>query len=185
MKQLLIIFFATLSGVLYGQSKYNYVYFNKLTEIEGTEYVIATIEHKGKMFETKEQFLLFVNTLNGETRQVDFHEEAYIGNIEQVKLDDLGINVIILAARTIDLNQKKGIDWEDPLQIIALSTDGKEKTQLTEDRFFVRTWTVNKKTGKLVVSGHYDTNSNGKYDKTDKHEILIYDLKTLKLTAKI
>jgi hypothetical protein len=83
------------------------------------------------------------------------------------------------------LNQKKGIDWEDPMQIIALSTDGKEKTQLTEDRFFVRTWTINKKTGSIVISGYYDTNSNGKYDKTDKNMILIYDLKTLKLITKI
>ncbi|MDR2916097.1 MAG: hypothetical protein LBV74_14940 [Tannerella sp.] len=65
MKHFLIILFALLSCVLYGQSKYNYVHFNKLTEIEGTEYVIATIEHKGKMFETNELFLLFINTLNG------------------------------------------------------------------------------------------------------------------------
>ena len=77
------------------------------------------------------------------------------------------------------------IDWEDPMQIIILSTDGKEMTQLTEDKFFVQTWTVNTQTGKLVVTGYYDTNNNNKYDKTDKNEILIYDLKTLKLASRI
>ena len=61
----------------------------------------------------------------------------------------------------------------------------KEKTQLTESKFFVRTWAVNKLTGTIVVTGHYDTNNNGKYDKTDKNEIHIYDLKTLKLIGKI
>lgn len=60
-------------------------------------------------------------------------------------------------------------------------TLGKEMTQLTEDQFFV----VNTQTGKLVVAGYYDTNNNNKYDKTDKDEILIYDLKTLKLALRI
>lgn len=64
-------------------------------------------------------------------------------------------------------------------------TLGKEMTQLTEDKFFVRTGTVNTQTGKLVVAGYYDTNNNNKYDKTDKDEILIYDLKTLKLASRI
>ena len=54
-------------------------------------------------------------------------------------------------------------------------------TQLTEDTFFV----VNTQTGKLVVAGYYDTNNNNKYDKTDKDEILIYNLKTLKLASRI
>ena len=60
-------------------------------------------------------------------------------------------------------------------------TLGKEMTQLTEDKFFV----VNTQTGKLVVAGYYDTNNNNKYDKTDKDEILIYNLKTLKLALRI
>ncbi|RGD47541.1 hypothetical protein DW173_21750 [Bacteroides sp. AM16-13] len=60
-------------------------------------------------------------------------------------------------------------------------TLGKEMTQLTEDKFFV----VNTQTGKLVVAGYYDTNNNNKYDKTDKDEILIYNLKTLKLASRI
>lgn len=64
-------------------------------------------------------------------------------------------------------------------------TLGKEMTQLTEDKFFVRTGTVNTQTGKLVIAGYYDTNNNNKYDKTDKDEILIYDLKTLKLASRI
>ena len=64
-------------------------------------------------------------------------------------------------------------------------TLGKEMTQLTEDKFVVRTGTVNTQTGKLVVAGYYDTNNNNKYDKTDKDEILIYNLKTLKLASRI
>ena len=64
-------------------------------------------------------------------------------------------------------------------------TLGKEMTQLTEDKFVVRTGSVNTQTGKLVVAGYYDTNNNNKYDKTDKDEILIYDMKTLKLASRI
>jgi hypothetical protein len=83
------------------------------------------------------------------------------------------------------LDGKNGIDWNDPTQIIILSPDGKTKTQLTDNKFFVRTWTVNKLSGTIVVTGHYDTNNNNKYDKTDKNEIHVYALKTLKLINKI
>jgi len=185
MKQISIIVLTFLSLTAYGQDKYNYVHFNKLKEVAGTEYIIAHIEDRGKMFETKSRYLLFINTKNGETQQVDFPDDAVIREIEQIKIDSLEINLIVVSAKTVDLNGKNGIDWNDPTQIIILSTDGKEKTQLTENKFFVRTWTVNKLTGRIVVTGHYDTNNNGKYDKTDKNEIHIYDLKTLKLMSKI
>ena len=185
MKQILIIALTILTLTTYGQDKYNYVHFNKLTEVAGTEYVIASIENWSKILQTKSRYLLFINTNNGETKQVDFPNDADIGKIEQIKIDSLGINLIIMTARTVDLDGKSGIDWNDPTQIIILSSDGKEKTQLTESKFFVRTWTVNNLTGTIVVTGHYDTNNNNKYDKTDKNEIHIYDLRTLELISKI
>ena len=185
MKRTLVIALTILTLTAYGQDKYNYVHFNKLTEVVGTEYVIASIENWGKLFETKSRYLLFINTKTGETKQVDFPSDANIGKIEQVKIDSLEINLIVVSARTVDLDGKSGIDWNDPTQIIILSPDGKEKTQLTESKFFVRTWIVNQMTGTIVVTGHYDTNNNGKYDKTDKNEIHVYDLKTLKLISKI
>lgn len=185
MKQLLIFTLSILSLTTYGQDKYNYVHFNKLTEVVGTEFVIASIENRGKMFNTKSRCLLFINTTNGQSKQVDFPSDGYIEKVEQIKIDSLGINKIIVSAQTIDLDGKNGIDWEDPEQIIILSVDGQEKTQLTDDKFFSRTWIVNKQTGTIVVTGHYDTNNNNKYDKTDKNEIHIYNLQTLKLISKI
>ncbi|GAB4204857.1 MAG: hypothetical protein Fur0023_13060 [Bacteroidia bacterium] len=184
MKKISIIILTTLALTTYGQDKYNF-HFSKLTEVVGTEFVIASIENYGKMLETKSKYLLFINTKTGETNQVEFPNDARIGELEQVKLDSLDINLIIVSARTVDLDGKNGIDWNDPTQIIILSTDGKTKTQLTDNKFFARTWTVNKLTGTIVVTGHYDTNNNNKYDKTDKNEIHIYDLKTLKLISKI
>ncbi len=184
MNKILIIALTALTLTAYGQDKYNYVHFNKLTEVVGSEYVIASIENWGKL-ETKSRYLLFINTKTGETNQVDFPNDAGIEKLEQIKLDSLAINLIFVAARTVDLNGKSGIDWNDPTQIIVLSPDGKEKTQLTDSKFFVRTWIVNELTGTIVVTGHYDTNNNDKYDKTDKNEIHIYDLKTLKLINKI
>ncbi len=185
MKQILIIILATISITAFGQDKYNYVHFNKLTEVEGTEYVIASIENRGKMLSTKSKYLLFLNTKTGQRKQVDFPNDGYIGEIEQVKIDSLGINKIVVSAQTVDLDGKNGIDWQDPQQIIILSTDGQEKIQLTDNKFFTETWVVNKQTGSIVITGYYDTNNNNKYDKTDKDEILIYDLKTLKLIGKM
>ena len=185
MKNILLIIVTTFALTTYGQNKYNYVNFNKLTEVEGTEYVIATVENWGKMDGLKSRYLLFIDTKTGQTNQVDFPNEGYFEKIEQVRIDSLGINKIIVSAQTVDLDGKKGIDWNDPKQIIILSTDGKVRTQLTDSKLFVRTWTINKKTGTIIITGHYDTNSNNKYDKTDKNEIGIYDLKTLKLITKI
>ncbi|WP_147402061.1 hypothetical protein [Bacteroides sp. AM16-13] len=73
------------------------------------------------------------------------------------------------------------MNWKVQYLMGECDTLGKEMTQLTEDKFFV----VNTQTGKLVVAGYYDTNNNNKYDKTDKDEILIYNLKTLKLASRI
>jgi hypothetical protein len=184
MKQFLIVAYTFLTISSFGQNKYNYVHFNKLTELKGTEYVIASIENRGKI-ETKNKYLLFINTVNGQTTQIDFPKDAVIRTVEQIKIDSLGINKVLVIAKTVNLDGSKSIDWSDPSQIIILSMDGKEKMQLTEDKFFVRTWTINNKSGTIVVTGHYDTNNNGKYDKKDKNEILIYDLKTLKLKNKI
>jgi len=185
MKQLLIFTLTILTLTIYGQDKYNYVHFNKLTEVVGTEYVIASIENRGKMFDTKSRYLLFINTNSGQSKQVDFPNDGYMEKVEQVKIDSLGVNKIIVSIQTVDLDGKNGIDWEDPKQIIILSVDGQEKTQLTDNKFFSRTWTVNKQTGTIVITGHYDTNNDNKYDKTDKNEIHIYDLRTLKLISKI
>jgi len=185
MKYLLIMLLTAFTLNSFGQDKYNYVHFNKLTEVLGTEYVIASIENWGKMVDTKSNYLLFINTNTGQTKQIDFPIDAHIENVEQIKIDSLGINKIIVSAKTIDLNGKNGIDWEDPSQIIVISTDGQEKAQMTEDKFFVNKWATNKQSGSIVITGYYDTNNNNKYDKTDKNEILIYDLKTLKLINKI
>lgn len=185
MKHILLIILTTFSLTTYGQDKYNYVSFNKLTEVEGTGYVIARIENWGKMEGLKSRYLLFIDTKNGQTNQVDFPNEGYFQKVEQIKIDSLGINCLLVSAQTVDLDGKKGIDWDDPIQIIVLSTDGKQKTQLTDSKLFVSTWVINKTTGIIIIAGHYDTNNNGKHDKTDKNEIGIYDLKTLKLINKI
>ncbi|MDD2983712.1 MAG: hypothetical protein PHQ74_10015 [Crocinitomicaceae bacterium] len=185
MKNTLLILLSTLTLTAYGQDKYDYLSFNNLIEIEGTSFVIGTIENRSKMDGLKNSYLLFIDTKTGQTNQVDFPNEGYLEKIEQVKIDDLEINKIIVSAKTVDLDGKKGIDWNDPRQIIVLSTDGKERVQLTDSKLYVRTWVVNKKTGTIVIAGHYDTNNNGKYDKTDKNEIGIYDLKSLKLINKI
>lgn len=185
MKYLFIIIFTTLTLTSFGQDKYNYVHFNRLKEVTGTEFVIASIDNWGKMFDTKSKYLLFINTKNGQSKQVDFPNDGYIEKIEQIKIDSLDINKIIVSAQTVDLDGKNGINWADPMQIILLSIDGQEKIQLGDDKFFSRIWIVNKQTGAIVITGHYDTNNNKKHDKTDKNEIHIYDLRTLKLISKV
>ena len=185
MKLLFSIFLLAITITVFGQPKYNYTHFNKLTEVTGTDYVIASIDTRGKISELINRYLLFIDTRNGSTNQVDFPSDGYISQIEQVKIDKLEINKIIVTAKTVDLDGKGGIGWSNPQQIFILSTDGKEKNQLTDDKFFTSTWSVNQQTGTIVITGHHDTNENGKYDKEDNNSILIFDLKTLELKGTI
>jgi hypothetical protein len=185
MKHAIILFLSLWTISAYGQDKTNYVHFNRLKELTGTDYTIATIEHLGKMAAVNSTQLLFINTRTGQSKQVDFPKDGKVSELEQIRIDSLQINRVIVEARTVNLDNSKRIDWSDPYQVFGLSTDGEEKVQLTPDNFYTRTWAVNHRTGGLVITGHYDSNNNGKYDKTDKSEILLFDLKTLKLITKI
>lgn len=185
MKVLMTLVITALTLSLNAQDKYNYTEFNKLEEIDGTDFVMANIENRSKIEKQNSSYLLFIDTKTGQTNQVDFIYESYLRKVEQVKIDELGINILIVNARNVIPEGKRVVNWDDPRQIIVLSTDGKQRTQLTDSKLFVRTWVVNRKTGTIVITGHYDTNNNGKYDKTDKNEIGIYDLKNLKLISKI
>lgn len=185
MKYFLTAFLMLFAVLLFGQDKYNYVHYNKLIKVKGTSFVIATIENWGKKLSANSKYLLFINTKNGQTKEVDFPKDAFIRTIEQIKIDSLGINVVLVTANTVNLDGNKSIDWNDPKQIILVSIDGEEKTQITEDKYFVSNWIVNNQTGTILITGYYDSNNNGKYDKTDKNEILIYDLKARKIISRI
>lgn len=181
---LFILFWSVISIKASGQSKYSYTRFNDLMEIEGTSYIIASLDNRKKV-ETRNKYLLFINTSNGESTKIEFPGDSRILEKKQVKIDSLGINRLILKVKTVDLNRKAGIEWSDPSQIIALSIDGKNRVQLTEDNFFTNAWSVNRHTGSLVITGHLDSNKNGKYDKRDKNKILIFDLGSLELVNEI
>ncbi|WP_341835093.1 hypothetical protein WJU16_19525 [Chitinophaga pollutisoli] len=168
----------------YGQDKYNYNIFNRLRPIDGTPYVLTSIDNLGKMGTVHREYLLFINTKNGQANPVDFGENASLHNWEQFKFDSLGVNTIVLTARTVTLDKNRRIDWNDPIQVIVISPDGKQKKQLTDDRFFTVHHVVHRETGVIVINGYYDTNNNGKHDKTDKDEIVLFDLKTWELIAK-
>jgi hypothetical protein len=91
MKKVLLIVLTTMTLTALGQDKYNKINYNKLQEVDGTEFVIASIENWGKMNEMKSRYLLFINTKNGETTQVDFPNDAELEKIEQIKIDSLAI----------------------------------------------------------------------------------------------
>lgn len=146
MKSFFTLSLTLLVLVSYGQDKSGYIAYNRLTDLAGTDYVLATVESWGKMSVARSN-LLFINTQNGEHKQIDFPKDATIEKIEQVKIDTLQINRVVVVASTVNLDGNKSIDWNDPKQIIVFSTDGKAQEQITPDNFFVRTWTIKRQTG--------------------------------------
>jgi len=184
MKLAFKIFLLLLNFSAVAQDKTNYIHYNKLIDVKGTDYVLATVSNYGKGFSSRGKYLLFINTKTGENKKADFPHESYTDQIEQVKIDKQNLNVIVVSANTVDLDGKGGIDWNDPKQVIVFSPDGKQQTKITDDKLFVQAWTANSETGRLVITGHFDTNGNGKYDKTDKSEIVIYDLINMKVVSR-
>lgn len=185
MKKLLIPALLLLNQAVSAQDKFSYVSFNKLTEVSGTPFMIAAVDHMDKMSGEVIPFLLFIDTQSGTQHRLDLPGNSFPGKPEQLRIDSLGINLILLQARTVDLDGKKGIDWNDPAQVFILSTDGRQMHQLTDSSYFVRTRAINHMTGTLVVTGHYDSNNNHKYDTRDRNEIQVFDLKSGKLLYKI
>jgi hypothetical protein len=163
--------------------KFSYDY-NHFMNLKGTVYSLATVESWSK-FEKVKNSLLFINTETGETKEISFPNGATLRETTQIKIDSLSINLVLITARTIDWNNKKGIDWSDPQQIFVFSPSGDNMQQLTEDNYFVRSWSVNEYTGTLIISGYYDINKNNEKDKDEDSSILLYDLKTLQLKKKL
>lgn len=182
MKTKLFNFLMGCTSALIAQDKMLSSDYNNLIEVVGTEYVIASTQVYGKGIFPKGEYLLFINSKNGLSTQTDFPKDAQINKVEQVKLDSLGINKIIVAARTVNLdNSSNGINWNDPLQLYVYPPNGSEKTKITEDKFFTNTWKVNRQSGNITITGYYDSNNNQELDRNDKSEIIIFDLKTLRL----
>lgn len=185
MKSTFPVFFLLLTLSTYGQDKHNYNSFNRLKAIEGTPYVLTSIDNMGKMGTVHREYLVFINTKTGKANEAEFGKDASLHNWEQVKNDSLGINTIVLTARTVTIDKNRRIDYNDPIQVIVLSPDGLQKKQLTDDKFFTIHHTIHPETGVIVINGYYDSNNNGKHDKTDKDEIVLFDLKTWQLIAKL
>ncbi|TCC96979.1 hypothetical protein [Pedobacter hiemivivus] len=183
MKAVIVFSLTMLTLTVFGQYKCNYT---KITEIEGTNFMVASIESWGKSESAKNQHWLFIDTKNGQINRFELPVGGWFSSKpEQIKIDEMNINILLVTVQSIDMDGKNGIDYNDPRQIIAVSTDGTKSTQVTDGKLYVQSWAVNKKTGTLVVTGYYDLNNNRKYDITDKNEISIYDLKSLKLISKI
>lgn len=163
-----------------GQEKNNEFYYDKLKEVEGTDYVIGFHFSRYIVNDSNFSSLIFINTKTGKKNQVDFPKDTRVGMPEQIKIDSLNINLIFVRVNSLEQNANNKSYNINPSQIIILSTDGKTKTQLTDNDFFVKHLTYNKNTGTMVVSGYYDKNKNNKFDEQDNSDIILYNLKTLK-----
>jgi len=166
------------------ESETSYEY-NKFIHLKGTEFSVATIEsytNRSSFSSSSERYvksiLLFINTMTGNNKLIEFAEETQLGIIQQIKFDDLGINLLLVVVNNVSLGNKKDSDWRDSKQIFVFSPSGDNMKQLTEDNFYVYSFSINEYTGTLIVSGYFDKNRNLKRDKEEKNEILLFDLKT-------
>lgn len=182
------IFTATIlvaSSFAHSQTKDRYTQYQQSIEIKGTPYVVVSAEDKGKYFEVFNRYLLFVDTEKQQKSTVEFPVSGAIEQIEQVKVDELQINLVLALVQNRDVIGNVGVDFNTPKQLYILSVDGSKVHSLTDKNFFVKSWSVNHQTGTLLVTGYSDDNLNKKYDREDKNELLIYSLTDLKLLSRL
>jgi hypothetical protein len=175
--------FFVLSGVsslAFASGKGSYTRYNKIIEVKGTPYMVAMVDNYSKMYSNSGSEILIINTLTGEKRKIELPEGSKVGKLEQLHVDSLGINKLLLTARTINVDGNKGIDWQDPTQIFILSPDGKDIVQITDNRFYDGVWALNERTGTILIAGRQDSNNNARLDNEDESELFVFDLRKMK-----
>jgi hypothetical protein len=128
----LIVSFLVINVNAQSSSKIIYEY-NKFIHLKETVFSVATVENHSKLGGVVKSSLLFINTLTGDAKEIEFEDGARLGIVQQVKLDSLEINLVLVVANTVSLDNKKDIDWRDPIQIFLFSPNGDNLKQLTED----------------------------------------------------
>lgn len=184
MRTLLFMALIFLQHPTYAQEKYEYTSYNKLIDVSGTDYTIATFDDHSKKG-IAGRHVLFINTRTGTFKQISLNEDEYLYNIEQIKLDSLGINRIIAVVGMRHPENMKGLMLGSWQKVVVFSIDGNETLGVNGAVHFASSWQTNGRTGSLVIAGHVDSDENGKFDRTDKNQILIYDLKNMKVVGRI
>uniref|UniRef100_UPI0039A4D295 hypothetical protein n=1 Tax=Ornithobacterium rhinotracheale TaxID=28251 RepID=UPI0039A4D295 len=157
-------------SLAFGQKNNNYLEISLEKDIEGTDFVLGERYFDKKIDVSDDKILYFINATNGEMHEVNFGEKINV-KVEQIKIDSLNINTLI--AKTYLSNKLTRVKSS----LYLLSTDGREMQKIVDDDFCVKKFVLNKNTGNLVIKGFRDVNENGKIDKNDKEQILIYSLK--------
>ncbi|MBW7913341.1 MAG: hypothetical protein H3C54_06505, partial [Taibaiella sp.] len=125
MKTLFFTVSLFISGFITAQEKKEYTSYNKLIEVQGTDFAIATFEDHSKKG-VSGRHILFINTRTGTSRQIDLGEDQYLYNIEQIKLDSLGINRIIAVVGMFHPKEMKGLVLSNWRKVVVFSIDGEQ-----------------------------------------------------------
>lgn len=184
MKVLFVLIALCVSGSILAQEKKTYYNYNMLTQLDGTSYVIASAKSHSKVG-VSGNYILFINSKTGESKQVNFKKNEYVYNIEQVKIDSLNINRVAVALGILNLKDIKGVESDRWERMVILSTDGSQYISDGDHPYYYSERLVNRQTGTVITTGFVDVNDNDKHDPDDKTEVRVYDLKNMKIVAKI
>lgn len=145
-----IIFFSIflIPYLALGQITKEFISFGKLTEIEGTEYVLLA-SRENKKIAADINSITFINTVTEEHTILNFPSGVFITSLKQIKIDDLGIHKLLIVIR--DQNERKSFFKFDPCRLLISSVDGKIIQEITEPGFHVDDWVMNNTTGILTV----------------------------------
>jgi hypothetical protein len=125
-------------------------YYDTVIEVTGTDYMLIKIDSPSKKYGSNER-LLFINTKTGESHWGNFPDHFFSMQVETVSTGRL--QAIVICARIF------GLTCNHP-KLFVLSSDGRRRTEITDDAFTVEGWKVNHRSGSVVVTGFYDDNGD-------------------------
>ena len=184
MKRSLIAILVLISFCAQAQKSSGLSTFDKLIDLKGTQYLLGYVVNTTTLGDVNTMNLVYINTETGNSDWIDLPNGTIVIDFKQIKIDKYEINQVAVLARIYDGDNNGRINMKDPISLFMVSTDGKSESYLTKKDFFVRLWQVDEETGKIVVTGFYDKNYNGRYDNNELNEVQIFDLKTLELLYK-
>jgi len=161
-------------------------YNGEITQIEGTEFMVIqnhTKEKKVVLKKNQARYLIFVNTLSGDTTRMDFGRDVDQISCSRIQIDSLGIDKILVFSSEKNSKNEKIIGWKEYTDCYVCSLDGKYRVKINRKDYIIDKWIINDHTGTIITNG-YDLEERKNTDHR-RDILMLFSIKDMKLIREL
>jgi hypothetical protein len=203
-KLLIVLLCSVLSFQSWSQGRSGRSDSKKIISLDGSEYVVfkadKAVKSGEKGAESKTAAVNFVNCSTGSVNLVTLQKTSRVNSIEQIVVPSLQLNKVLIIGQA-QVEEVKGAEAlpksgskasrpeprsnrtrrGESTTIFISDANGSELKQIAPEGFSLSGWSVNEKTGMLLVKGSVSETEVKDKPRNKEQQILIIDLKTGKL----